>query len=108
MVEAATRDVRTAVDRMSAKNGEASSRACLKIAQVGPEGWFRDVRSLTAERRAQMDDRPTDAASPDEPSPAKKPYVAPVLVRWGTLRELTQTVSWRGGRDNWKNNRKTR
>lgn len=55
-----------------------------------------------------MDDRPISAANPAEPSPAKKAYVAPVLQRWGTLRELTQTVTYRGGKDNWKNNRKTR
>jgi hypothetical protein len=54
-----------------------------------------------------MDAQPTNAAN-SEPSPAKKAYEAPVLQQWGTLRDLTQTVSNKGGRDNWKNNRKTR
>lgn len=30
---------------------------------------------------------------------AKKPYEAPVLVRWGTLRDLTQSVGARGSSD---------
>lgn len=55
-----------------------------------------------------MDAEPTNTASPAEPSPAKKVYEAPVLQHWGTLRSLTQTVSNRGGKDNFKNNRKTR
>lgn len=55
-----------------------------------------------------MDARPTNAANSAEPSSAKKAYEAPVLQQWGTLRDLTQTVSNKGGRDNWKNNRKTR
>jgi hypothetical protein len=55
-----------------------------------------------------MDARPANAANPAEPSPARKAYEAPVLQQWGTLRDLTQTVSNKGGKDNWKNNRKTR
>ena len=55
-----------------------------------------------------MDAQSTNAANPAEPSPAKKVYEAPVLQRWGSLRDLTQTVSNKGGRDNTKNNRKTR
>jgi hypothetical protein len=54
-----------------------------------------------------MDARPTNAENPAEPSTAKKVYEAPVLQQWGTLRDLTQTVSNRGGKDNW-GNRKTR
>jgi hypothetical protein len=30
---------------------------------------------------------------------AKKPYEAPVLVRWGTLHELTQAVGAKGSSD---------
>jgi hypothetical protein len=54
-----------------------------------------------------MDAPPTNAANPAEPSPAKKAYEAPVLQKWGTLRDLTQTLSNTGGKDNW-GNRKTR
>lgn len=74
--------------------------------------WFcrRSVLSFLSqckEAPSQMDAQPTNAAN-SEPSPAKKAYEAPVLQQWGTLRDLTQTVSNKGGRDNWKNNRKTR
>lgn len=55
-----------------------------------------------------MDAEPTNTANPAEPSSAKKVYEAPVLQRWGTLRDLTQTVASTGGKDNFKNNRKTR
>jgi hypothetical protein len=34
---------------------------------------------------------------PTPPAP-KKPYRAPTLVRWGTLRDITQTVG-RSGKD---------
>ena len=30
---------------------------------------------------------------------AKKPYEAPALVRWGTLRDITQAVGNRGASD---------
>ncbi len=39
---------------------------------------------------------------PDESSTdagAKKPYEAPVLVRWGTLHEITQSAGSRGSSD---------
>jgi hypothetical protein len=36
---------------------------------------------------------------PDQDAPAKKPYEAPVLVRWGTLQELTRSVGFRGASD---------
>ncbi len=29
----------------------------------------------------------------------KKPYEAPLLVRWGTLHELTQSTGYRGAND---------
>ena len=40
--------------------------------------------------------QPDDAAAD---APAKKPYEAPALVRWGTLHELTQHVGYRGASD---------
>lgn len=45
-----------------------------------------------------------DAQSPDgrETSPTKKTYIAPVLVSWGTLRDLTQAVGWSGNSDGGK------
>jgi hypothetical protein len=45
------------------------------------------------------------------PAPVKKrPYEAPVLVRWGTLEEMTQHVGAKGPMDGGKNKatRKTR
>jgi hypothetical protein len=36
---------------------------------------------------------------PDQDVPAKKPYEAPVLVRWGTLQELTRSTGFRGATD---------
>jgi hypothetical protein len=36
---------------------------------------------------------------PDEHAETKKPYEPPVLVRWGTLRELTQAVGYSGASD---------
>ncbi len=50
-----------------------------------------------------MDAHPTNDADPvAEPSPVKKAYAAPVLVRWGTLRDLTLAVGNRGGSDGGK------
>ncbi len=50
-----------------------------------------------------MDAHPTDDANPAaEPSPVKKVYAAPVLVRWGTLRDLTLSVGSRGKSDGGK------
>jgi hypothetical protein len=43
----------------------------------------------------QPNDDATDAQ-------AKKPYEAPVLVRWGTLHELTQHAGYRGASDGGK------
>ena len=39
-----------------------------------------------------------------EASGAKKPYEAPVLVRWGTLHELTKAVGSRGASDHGNRN----
>ena len=48
-----------------------------------------------------MDSKPTnDADLPSDSSPAKKTYTAPTLVRWGTLRDLTQAVGNSGADDN--------
>ena len=50
-----------------------------------------------------MDLKPTnDADLPSDPSPAKKAYTAPTLVRWGTLRDLTQAVGNTGSSDSGK------
>lgn len=37
----------------------------------------------------------------DDPPPTreKAPYAPPVLIRWGTLREMTQTVGYQGSND---------
>ncbi|TAJ86538.1 lasso RiPP family leader peptide-containing protein [Reyranella sp.] len=50
-----------------------------------------------------------DASSVDEPI-LKKPYAPPVLVQWGTLRDITQSVGWNGRSDGGKgkHHRRTR
>jgi hypothetical protein len=40
--------------------------------------------------------------TPPPDAEAKKPYEAPVLVRWGTLRELTRAVGASGAADGGK------
>lgn len=58
-----------------------------------------------------MDREPIEQTPTPQPSSeVKKPYQAPTLVRWGTLRELTEAVGNRGGRDGGKqkNRKKTR
>jgi hypothetical protein len=35
----------------------------------------------------------------DRPAKVKRPYKAPVLVVWGTLAQMTQTVGNRGNKD---------
>jgi hypothetical protein len=42
-------------------------------------------------------------STPTPPAP-KKPYRAPVLVRWGTLRDITQAVGRSGNSDGGGNN----
>jgi hypothetical protein len=50
-----------------------------------------------------MDAHPSNDANPAvDPSPEKKAYAAPELVRWGTLRDLTLAVGNRGGSDGGK------
>ena len=52
-----------------------------------------------------MDSKPTnDAGLPAGQSPGKKPYTAPTLARWGTLRDLTLAVGFRGVQDGGKKN----
>lgn len=56
---------------------------------------------------------PQFANGPDrsrEKAPAKQPYEAPVLVTWGTLRDITQAVGSSGNNDGGKGKqpRKTR
>ena len=41
----------------------------------------------------------TSNPQPDKGAETKKPYEAPVLVRWGTLHELTQAVGYSGASD---------
>ena len=40
-----------------------------------------------------------ESAEDAKDAPPKKPYEAPVLVSWGTLRDLTQAVGARGASD---------
>lgn len=35
----------------------------------------------------------------DRSDEAKKPYEPPVLVRWGTVQEITQAVGYKGSSD---------
>lgn len=46
-----------------------------------------------------MDAQPESSG---ETSTEKKPYSAPVLVTWGTLRDITQAVGWSGNADGGK------
>jgi hypothetical protein len=41
----------------------------------------------------------TSAPRPEKDAETKKPYEPPVLVRWGTLHELTQSVGSLGASD---------
>lgn len=40
-----------------------------------------------------------EASAGGAPPPKKKPYVAPVLVPWGTLRDMTKAVGTSGASD---------
>lgn len=55
-------------------------------------------------------DSKKNEASPSNANSAKKPYTAPALLEWGTLRDLTQSVGATGGPDGAKKgtNRRTR
>lgn len=49
-----------------------------------------------------MDAHPSDKNSPNKPSPARRVYGVPVLLRWGTLRDLTLAVGTGGVQDGGK------
>jgi hypothetical protein len=46
-----------------------------------------------------MDKNAKPAASQSDALSPKKPYEAPVLVKWGTLEEMTRSVSTVGSTD---------
>lgn len=48
-----------------------------------------------------------DDSSVDEAA-LKKPYAPPVLVEWGTLRDITQSVGWSGRSDGGKGKQQRR
>ncbi|CAN5868049.1 hypothetical protein BH11PSE3_BH11PSE3_08140 [soil metagenome] len=53
-----------------------------------------------------MDPRSPDSTDrSSEQTPAKQPYAAPVLVTWGTLRDITQSVGSSGNSDGAKKGR---
>ena len=43
--------------------------------------------------------RKTNSESLNTPRPSKKPYTPPKLVPWGTLRDITRSVSVHGASD---------
>ena len=49
-----------------------------------------------------MDRNKDEAASSNETPAQKKPYRAPALVDWGTLRDLTQALAGTAGLDSAK------
>lgn len=55
-----------------------------------------------------MDAQSTKEDSSRDPSSAKKQYVVPVLVQWGTLRDMTQTAGKSKGPDGGKGKNPTR
>lgn len=53
-----------------------------------------------------MDSKSADGPErPTEGLPGKKPYSAPVLVTWGTLRDITQSAGFQGAQDGGKKKR---
>jgi hypothetical protein len=42
---------------------------------------------------------PVDNNAPAKAKPEKKQYAPPVLIDWGTLGKLTQSVGWSGKND---------
>jgi len=42
---------------------------------------------------------PVDNSAPDKAKLEKKQYARPVLIDWGTLGKLTQSVGWSGKND---------
>ena len=55
-----------------------------------------------------MDAQSTKEDPARDPSSAKKQYVAPVLVQWGTLRDMTQSAGKSKGPDGGKGKSPTR
>lgn len=49
-----------------------------------------------------MDRNKDEAISSNDAPAKKKPYQAPALVDWGTLRDLTQSISGSAGLDSAK------
>ncbi|MGE5149211.1 MAG: lasso RiPP family leader peptide-containing protein [Rhodospirillaceae bacterium] len=49
--------------------------------------------------KADTTPKSPESAEDAKGAPPKKPYEAPVLVRWGTLHELTQAVGHSGASD---------
>ena len=47
------------------------------------------------------DNAKRDDSSADEPV-SKRSYSPPVLVKWGTMRDITQSVGWSGRSDGGK------
>jgi hypothetical protein len=50
----------------------------------------------TAREHMKMDD---DQDQQRQPVPRRRPYVAPVLTRLGSLKDLTRTVGHQGAKD---------
>jgi hypothetical protein len=48
----------------------------------------------------------SDTSRSTSTAKAKKPYTAPALVEWGTLRDLTQSAGTSGSADGGKGTRK--
>jgi len=46
-----------------------------------------------------MADRATDKKEDITPAPAKRPYAEPVLLRWGSFNDLTQSNNHSSNRD---------
>jgi hypothetical protein len=51
---------------------------------------------------------PKGASSPRKTARVKKPYAAPVLVAWGTLRDMTKHVGKAGKADGGKTKNMTK
>ena len=55
-----------------------------------------------------MADQVSDKVQPPTPSAGKKPYTAPVLQKWGTMRQITMAVGQSGSHDGASNKRNVR
>jgi hypothetical protein len=74
-----------------------------RLAEVGPAGasWKCGIGTLMSDVEEQ------DDSSADE-AVLKKPYAPPILVEWGTLRDITQSVGWSGRSDGGKGKQQRR